>query len=190
MNIVEQVLKHIAMEEDVLSKEAVPTSSPPPLAPTATAANSWPSAPPPVTSSSSTSSNPSSVHGLPPGIVTPTPQARTPQHQQSISRTGFSSNGKNRTYSKSNTNSSDSDTNNKFSSNSAGIERQRQRQHQRLKNRQGGILDKTADHLERRRQRTIKATETNNTFKPDISEYSRQLKRNEPVPAAQTAEPR
>ena len=105
MNIVEQVLKHIAMEEDVLSKEAVPTSSPPPLAPTATAANSWPSAPPPVTSSSSTSSNPSSVHGLPPGIVTPTPQARTPQHQQSISRTGFSSNGKNRTYSKSNTNS-------------------------------------------------------------------------------------
>ena len=179
MNIVEQVLQNIAMEEDALSKEAVPTSSPPPLPPTA--ANSWPSAPPQVTSSSSsTSSNPSSVHDMPPGIVTPIPQARTPQHHQSISRTVFS-NGKDRTYPKSNTNSSDRDNDNKFSSNSAGIERHRQRQHQRLKYRQGGILDKTADHLERRRQRTIKATETNNTFKPDISEYSRQLKRNEPV---------
>lgn len=60
-------------------------------------------------------------------------------------------------------------------------QQQHYRQQQRLKSRQGGILDKTADHLERKRQLRKEAAQPAGTFKPDISEYSRQLKREEPV---------
>ena len=60
-------------------------------------------------------------------------------------------------------------------------QQQQHRQQQRLKSRQGGILDKTADHLERKRQLRKEAAQPAGTFKPDISEYSRQLKREEPV---------
>jgi hypothetical protein len=55
-----------------------------------------------------------------------------------------------------------------------------QRQH-RIRNRTGGILSKTADHVEKVRRMRREGPNPEGTFSPSISAYSAQLKRTEPV---------
>ena len=198
-NALEEVLQSIANDDQSAMDTMLIDTPPPPTTPqsetiASTPISSWPSAPssstkqplpPPLPQSNFTPSFngtvSNSVLGLPPGVVvTPDIRSRTTK-QRSIPRSSSSSSSKRVHIST----RKETRTGPKIQHHQHHQQRQRQeqqeRQHQRIRSRQGGILEKTADHLARKKQWRKEATEPNGTFKPDISEYSKQLKREEPV---------
>lgn len=160
-NALEKVLQSIALDDMPVDDISSPYPNPAtPTAQTPIQKMSWPSASAASTTIPKKSS--STVLGLPPGIVTPNVRS-TPTSTFTSTSTPLS---------RSNTHPL-----------SYQYQRQehQERQHQRIKSRQGGILEKTANHLAKKRQWQKKSTQPEGSFKPDISEYSRQLKRQEPV---------
>lgn len=171
MSPLEQVLQNIAREDDTdlnhITEDSDDGHTSSPLPTTATKQQSWPSAP---------SLKQNTVH--PPNLLTPSSPSSS--KQRLLFQTGSPSSKTKR------------DTTHKIvelreeedQEESLVIEKQQEknfRRNHRMKSRKGGILDKTANHLERRKLWRERAAKPDGKFKPDISEYSKQLKRNEPV---------